>query len=223
MVEPPPASGRLPLRLLDRPTVSGVRPEVECFPLPELQLQAGQVRAGLAQAQLLPAPICTVCSGHGAVPRPRRGDGRRHHPLLRAARRVPDHQGLEAALARHRQLLGLPLPASAPTSTCWSISSPTSEPRCGSKHRNEQEFLSGLPARSRASCTYWPKAWCASFKYHCLPRWPVSFWKEASIPEGCRIAVFHGEVNPPDAIAGRRNRFGRGMVPARWVAEHWTE
>jgi hypothetical protein len=90
------------------------------------------------------------------------------------------------------------------------------------KHRNEQEFLSHY-LHAQGKLQYWPKAWCASFKYHCLPRWPVSFWKEASIPEGCRIAVFHGEVNPPDAIAGRRNRFGRGMVPARWVAEHWTE
>ena len=51
----------------------------------------------------------------------------------------------------------------------------------------------------------------------------LAFWKEARIPPGCRIAIFHGEVNPPDAIAGRRNRFGRGMVPARWVAEHWVE
>lgn len=90
------------------------------------------------------------------------------------------------------------------------------------KHRNEQEFLSHY-LHAQGKLQYWPKAWCASFKYHCLPRWPVSFWKEARIPEGCRIAVFHGEVNPPDAIAGRRNRFGRGMVPARWVAEHWTE
>jgi len=43
------------------------------------------------------------------------------------------------------------------------------------------------------------------------------------VPRDARIMVFHGEVNPPDALAGRRNRRFRYIRPAHWVAEHWTE
>jgi len=86
--------------------------------------------------------------------------------------------------------------------------------------RNEQAFLSEvLHAQGRLS--YWPADWCCSYKYHCIPRWPLSYWKVPVLPAGTRIVVFHGEVNPPDAIVGRRNRRGRRVRPAPWVAEHW--
>jgi hypothetical protein len=43
------------------------------------------------------------------------------------------------------------------------------------------------------------------------------------VPAGARILVFHGEINPPDALVGRRNRRWRHIEPAPWVAEHWVE
>ena len=42
-------------------------------------------------------------------------------------------------------------------------------------------------------------------------------------PEGTRVVIFHGECNPPDALAGRRNRRFRYIRPALWVADHWRE
>ena len=42
---------------------------------------------------------------------------------------------------------------------------------------------------------------------------PGSF-REACETGGARIIVFHGEVNPPDALAGRRNRRLRYVRPA---------
>lgn len=90
------------------------------------------------------------------------------------------------------------------------------------RYRNEQEYLSHtLHAQGRLG--YWPKGWCRSFKYHSIPRWPSNWWRAPAVPPGTRIVVFHGEVNPPDALAGRRNRRWRHMRPAAWVAEHWTE
>lgn len=88
--------------------------------------------------------------------------------------------------------------------------------------RNEQAFLSEVMHR-QGRLRYWPKAWCASYKYHCIPAWPTNLWREPVRPAGARIIVFHGEVNPPDAIAGRRNRVGRFVRPAPWVARHWQE
>ena len=40
--------------------------------------------------------------------------------------------------------------------------------------------------------------------------------------DGARVMVFHGECNPPDALAGRRNRAFRFIRPARWIAKYWT-
>jgi hypothetical protein len=88
--------------------------------------------------------------------------------------------------------------------------------------RNEQAFLSEVLHR-RGVLAYWPDAWCRSYKYHCIPRWPANYWRTPSVPEGARIIVFHGEVNPPDALAGRRNRVGRFVRPAPWIARHWNE
>lgn len=88
--------------------------------------------------------------------------------------------------------------------------------------RNEQAFLSEVMHR-QGRLAYWPADWCCSFKYHCIPAWPTSYWREPAFPAGTRIVIFHGEVNPPDALEGRRNRRFRHIQPARWVAEHWRE
>ena len=88
-------------------------------------------------------------------------------------------------------------------------------------YRNEQAFLSDFLHR-QGKLGYWPEGWCPSFKYHGIPTWPTNYWREPFVPEGARIMVFHGECNPPDALAGRRNRAFRYIRPARWVAKYWT-
>jgi hypothetical protein len=89
-------------------------------------------------------------------------------------------------------------------------------------YRNEQEYLSRA-MHERGKLAYWPLDWCRSFKYHCITRWPTNWWRAPVIPPQARILIFHGEVNPPDALAGRRNRRFRFVRPAHWVAQHWTE
>lgn len=89
-------------------------------------------------------------------------------------------------------------------------------------YRNEQEYLSAF-MHAKGVLGYWPDAWCPSFKYHGIPDWPTNYWTEPFIPEDARIMIFHGECNPPDALAGRRNRRFRYIRPARWVAEYWKE
>lgn len=88
--------------------------------------------------------------------------------------------------------------------------------------RNEQAYLSDFLHR-QGTLDYWPDAWCPSFKYHCIPHWPSNYWVRPFVPEGARVVIFHGECNPPDALAGRRNRRFRFIRPATWVAEHWRE
>ena len=91
-----------------------------------------------------------------------------------------------------------------------------------SDFRNEQAYLSDFMHR-KGLLSYWPAAWCPSFKYHCIPRWPSNYWIAPVVPHDARIVIFHGECNPPDALAGRRNRRFRFIRPTGWVAEHWRE
>jgi hypothetical protein len=88
--------------------------------------------------------------------------------------------------------------------------------------RNEQAYLSDFLHR-QGKLAYWPAAWCPSFKYHSIPAWPTNYWTGPQIPQDARIVIFHGECNPPDALAGKRNRKFRFIKPALWVAEHWKE
>ncbi len=94
--------------------------------------------------------------------------------------------------------------------------------RVRAKFRNEQAYLSDV-MHQQGKLTYWPADWCCSFKYHCIPRWPLNYWQAPSIPARTKIVIFHGEVNPPDALVGQRNRAWRRMRPAPWIADHWVE
>jgi hypothetical protein len=90
------------------------------------------------------------------------------------------------------------------------------------KFRNEQAYLSDF-IHAKGKLKYWQKDWCPSFKYHSIPSWPMNYLKEPFVPEGARIIIFHGECNPPDALAGRRNRKFRFIKPTNYVAQHWRE
>ena len=88
--------------------------------------------------------------------------------------------------------------------------------------RNEQAYLSDTLHR-QGQLAYWPAAWCASWKYHCVPRFPTNYWRTPVVPRGARILIFHGVVNPPDALEGRSNGNWRRARPAPWIADHWRE
>lgn len=90
------------------------------------------------------------------------------------------------------------------------------------RFRNEQEYLSHT-LHAQGKLSYWPGDWCVSWKYHCIPDFPLNYFRTPSIPKGARILIFHGVMNPPDALAGRRNGNWRFARPAPWIAEHWTE
>jgi hypothetical protein len=88
--------------------------------------------------------------------------------------------------------------------------------------RNEQAWLSEV-LHEQGRLGYWPAAWCASWKYHCVPRWPLNYLRAPAIPPGARILIFHGVINPPDAIQGHSTHAWRRPRPAPWIAVHWCE
>jgi hypothetical protein len=88
--------------------------------------------------------------------------------------------------------------------------------------RNEQAWLSEV-MHQQGKLGYWPAEWCVSWKYHCIARFPSNYWRQPFIPQGARILVFHGVMNPPDALAGRSNGNWRYAKAAPWIANHWRE
>jgi len=86
--------------------------------------------------------------------------------------------------------------------------------------RHEQAYLSHY-LRAHHHLEYFPKNWCVSFKYQCVAPPPLNLVIPPKLPKGAKIVIFHGEVNPPDAIRGGAGKWYRVVRPAPWVAEHW--
>jgi hypothetical protein len=85
--------------------------------------------------------------------------------------------------------------------------------------RNEQAYLSAQ-LRAAGQLEEWPAQWCISFKYDCLPTWPLNYIKAAAYPEPARVVFFHGHPKPPEAAAGYA-AFRRFTRPTPWIAQYW--
>lgn len=86
--------------------------------------------------------------------------------------------------------------------------------------RHEQAFLSDY-LRKHHHLEYWDKSWCVSFKYQCVRPFPMSFIKPPQLPKGAKIVIFHGEVNPPDAMIGKSGKWYRKVLPTDWIGGYW--
>ncbi len=196
----------------------GVRPEVECLPIPSLELPAGIPERGWRKLTTFAADLHGL---HGtalfldldvvivddiAPFFEHAGEFLIIHDWKRPRRVTGNSSVYRFRIGAHADVLE-------------AFRGDQADVRRNFRH--EQAFLSDVLHR-QGRLAYWPADWCCSFKYHCIPPWPANLWRAPSVPPGARIVVFHGEVNPPDAIAGRRNRALRSMRPAPWVAEHWT-
>lgn len=76
----------------------------------------------------------------------------------------------------------------------------------------------------RPRMIYWPEAWVRSFKRHCHPHFPLNYLVDPKIPEGARIIAFHGRPNPDQALVGYKGKKIHHYVrPTPWIGEYWTE
>ena len=89
-------------------------------------------------------------------------------------------------------------------------------------HRNEQAFLSA-EVHKKDMLTFWPAAWCPSFKYHCMQPWPMNYFKDAVIPKGAKIIIFHGHPEPDEAVKGITHKWYRHVRPTHWITKYWCE
>jgi hypothetical protein len=88
--------------------------------------------------------------------------------------------------------------------------------------RHEQAYMSREMQR-KGIFAFWPdEDWCVSFKYRCLLRFPLNWFKAPKIPNGAKIVIFHGRPNNEQAMNGYTAKFGlRHVRPTKWVEEFW--
>ncbi|MFB6349807.1 glycosyltransferase [Moraxella sp. ZJ142] len=89
-----------------------------------------------------------------------------------------------------------------------------------SEVRHEQAFLSNY-LRQHHHLEYWDSSWCVSFKYHCLHKIPLAYFLPPKKPANAKIVIFHGEINPPDAITGGGGKWYRHVLPSEWIKDAW--
>lgn len=203
--------------LTDR--IDGIRPEVECFPIPDLRLPDGLPERGWKKlttfeadlhglrgtALFLDLDVVITDSIDCFFEHP--GEFLIIHDWKRPWRVTGNSSVYRFKLGAHADVLAQFRATQAQARQAF---------------RNEQAFLSDV-LHKQGKLDYWPGDWCCSYKYHCIPRWPLNYFFEPKIPAGTRIVIFHGEVNPPDALEGRRNRALRFVRRAPWIAAHWRE
>ncbi len=93
-----------------------------------------------------------------------------------------------------------------------------------SEIQNDQRFMEHI-ITDRG---FWPAAWVQSFKRHVLPG-PVlnRFMKPGLPPAGCKVLAFHGRPRPAELVPDMGQRWGdfwrtgRGAVP--WFRKYWLE
>ena len=97
------------------------------------------------------------------------------------------------------------------------------------KH-NETEQMYITRELGKGNFDYFPEDWCKSFKMHCMPGGFLnSFIAPTVIPKNVRIVVFHGNPNPPNAIAGVWGKpvkpwfkkIYKTVKPTKWIADYW--
>jgi hypothetical protein len=210
---------------------TGIRPEVECQPLPEVRFDAarigkywpklGLMREGLGGLEgmtlFLDLDVVIVDSIDDLFTYPGRF-------LIIREWKDPELGYGNSSVVRY--FIGA---ESAVLDRFYATSPEEIVSRYKSK---EQNFLT----KAVDEATFWPADWVPAFSIACLPANRVArFFSTPKPPAGAKIIVFYGSITPESAIHGvheagkriGRKRFvpllRRRFGPATWIADHWRE
>jgi hypothetical protein len=85
------------------------------------------------------------------------------------------------------------------------------------KYRFEQNYVT---AGVRGGVKFWPHPWTKHFGIHCMGMWPLRWLRPPVLPKGVKIVTFPGDPKPPDAILGQWDRSTRHT--SRWKYLGWV-
>ncbi|HEX5078119.1 MAG TPA: glycosyltransferase [Geminicoccaceae bacterium] len=192
----------------------GIRPEVECRPLPAIELADARPHSGWrklsclgpeledlqGQVLFLDLDLVVVANIDGLFAHP--GAFCIIENWTRPGRGIGNSSVFRFRAGAHRSVLQRFCADAARIIRDWP---------------DEQTYLS----RSVGEVTFWPHGWCRSFKHDCLPARPLRPFREARIPADAKVIVFHGEPKPPGAARGLWPKSITGLRPVRWIDEYW--
>ena len=206
---------------------TGIRPEVETYPLPEANPKAvskfrngkkqGLFRSGIGDLEgtclYLDLDVIVVGSMDcffDYLPK----------KFCICKEWLPPNQNLL------RRMQGRPIEANSSVlrfeanSMQFIIDRLDAEPEITRQFQLEQRWLTYIAGDL---INWWPPKWVRSFK-HRRPVYPFSYVLPPQLPGGCRVMAFNGPLGPPDAVHGRMARSPRQVCrPAKWAAKHWVE
>jgi hypothetical protein len=67
-------------------------------------------------------------------------------------------------------------------------------------YRFEQHFVT---KNAPNGIRFWPRQWVRHFRIDCIPKFPLNYFFAPKPPRGSRVVIFAGALNPPDAIKGQ--------------------
>lgn len=210
---------------------SGIRPEVECQPLPEVKFDAGKIgkywpKLGLMQEGLGGLAGMTLFLDLDLVLIDSLDPFFEHPGRFCIIKEWKDsHLGYgNSSVVRY--FIGM---EKAVLDRFYATPADEIIARYQSK---EQNFLT----KSVEEVTFWPAAWCVPFSLACLPRNRlVRFFSTPQKPASGKVLVFFGSITPQSAMRGEheaRKRVGQGFAlrptqrrfrPAPWIADYWRE
>jgi len=115
------------------------------------------------------------------------------------------------------------------------------------RYQMEQNYVT---AGIRGGIKFWPEAWTKHYRKHCMGVWPLRYLRAPVLPHGAKIVTFPGRPKPTDAILGQwspkigvhqrgehlrwvwanrrplrqvHKKISHFTQAAPWVAEHWRE
>jgi hypothetical protein len=89
------------------------------------------------------------------------------------------------------------------------------DPQLCVKYQFEQNYVTH---HLRGGVRFWPSSWTKHFRRSCMGEWPMRYLRQPRIPKECRIITFPGSPKPPDAIAGRWKNGAPALTPGKHIA-----
>lgn len=78
------------------------------------------------------------------------------------------------------------------------------------KYRFEQHYVT---KNAPNGVKFWPNGWVRHFRIECIPSFPLNYFLPPRPPNGTRVVIFAGAMNPPDAIVGQYNKSNPYLPP----------
>ncbi|MBV0892227.1 hypothetical protein KTN05_10220 [Paracoccus sp. Z118] len=88
------------------------------------------------------------------------------------------------------------------------------------RYEHEQQMVSDI-LNAQGSLSYWPPGWCVSFKNDCVGRGLASYLRDPACPPDARIVLFAGSPKMADVLAGKGGRWYRRVGDIGWLKAAW--